>query len=1138
MHTSRTDILAQEVVPDRRSALASGVGWAGKWLAKLVAFGRLQPLPYEVLTVKCTIVCYPISGRSSDHSWSYTHMPSDSDRSRRQGSVPPDPSSGQGRRPPWRQADLRPQESAVPADPTRKIPVVSGASARQPDAPADTPPAQPTISFGRQDLTVRPDLSTRPSERRPSGVAAPAEPTRLLRPTRAARPEDDSPTQPNRPVRLPPPPPTPPNLPKGRPHKRRARGPRWASILLTATLAGVGLFMLALAAGVVGYIYLAAQLPSPDQLREREPNFASSQIFDRNGMLLHEIIDPTEGRRTYVPIDQISPYLKLATVATEDRNFFQHGGFDPIAIARAIYYAITEQEVVSGASTITQQVARNILLGPEASTDRTLSRKIKEIILAAELTRRYSKDDILEIYVNNNNYGNLAYGVDAAARTYFGTNAAQLTLAQASFLAGIPQSPATYDPFHGGRDKALARQKVVLALMVEDGYITVDQAVAAASEMDAYEFKPIYTDRIPAAHFVVYVTQWVEQNLGTEALYTGRGLKIYTTLDSNLQRIAEQEVASGVKALADRDVTNGALVAIEPSSGDILAMVGSADFYDNDLGGQVNVTLRCRQPGSAIKPLTYLAALERGWTPATILWDLPVSYTDSAGNVYEPVNYDGRFRGPVSMRTALANSLNVPAVKTLDFVTVDGLLEVADRLGAASLVSPQTECPDYPYDTRPLYGLALTLGGGEMKPLELTSAYATLANGGLRMDPTPILWVEDQSGKVLIDNRQRQGTQVAKPELAYLITSILSDVQARCLVFACPNVLELADRPVAAKTGTTNDNRDAWTVGYTPDIAAGVWVGNNDNSPMANVAGSSGAGPIWQAFMARAHEQIPPHTFPRPAGIVEREVCALTGTEPSPACSEKRTEVFTIDNLPPAAGAGWLQEVEIDANSGLLANAFCRSNVVTKLAVVENQVSDPQGQAWLRQWAADNGAIVAPQSECTNSEQPPVVEITAPAQGTEVYGVVEIRGTVDLPDFDRYELTYGVGNNPQAWDWISGPHLALVQGGTLGIWQMPQGMTPGVYTIRVVAYNRQGAHFEARRSVQVVGPTPTPTLEASPTPAPTSTGTPTPTPEATMTPSPTTMPTPTVESPTAEPSATPTPEPTLEGDVATPTLEP
>ncbi|MGC9522097.1 MAG: transglycosylase domain-containing protein [Anaerolineae bacterium] len=919
----------------------------------------------------------------------------------------------------------------------------------------------------------------------------------------------------------------------------------WANVLLTATLVSVGLFMLALVAAMVGYIYLAAQLPSPDELREREPNFASSQIYDRNGMLLHEIIDPTAGRRTYVPIDQISSYLKLATVATEDRNFYQHGGFDPIAIARAVFYALQEREVVSGASTITQQVARNILLGPEAATERTVSRKIKEIILAAELSRRYSKDDILEIYVNNNNYGNLAYGVDAAARTYFGTNAAQLTLAQASFLAGIPQSPATYDPFGGGREAALERQKVVLALMVEAGYITVDQAVAAAAEMDAYEFTPVYSDRIPAPHFVVHVTQWVEQNLGAEALYKGRGLRIHTTLEPRLQRIAEEEVANGVEALAARNVSNGALVAIEPSSGHILAMVGSADFYDNELGGQVNVTLRCRQPGSAIKPLTYLAAFERGWTPATVIWDLPITYTDTVGNVYEPVNFDGKFRGPASVRTSLANSLNIPAVKALEFVTVEGLLGMADRLGARSLVAPQETCPDYPYETRPIYGLALTLGGGEMKPLELTGAYATIANGGLYMAPTPILWIEDQSGKVLVDNRQRQGDQVVKPELAYLITHILSDTQARCLVFACPSILELPDRPVAAKTGSTNDTRDAWTVGYTPDIAAGVWVGNNDNSPMDNVVGSQGAGPIWQAFMYRAHEGIPPHAFPRPAGIVEREVCVLSGAEPSSACPEKRIEVFSVDNLPPQADQAWVQEVEIDANSGLLANDYCRSNVISQVVVFVDRVEDPQGRAWLEQWAADRGLMVAPEAECTSAEQPPVVEITAPSPGAELYDWAEIRGTVALADFDRYEITYGLGQNPQAWDWISGPHLAPVQDGVLGVWQIPQDLTPNRYTVRIVAYNKRGARFEARQTIQVIGPTPTPTPEATPTGTPTLTPSPTPTeipvtPTLTPTLTPTTGPdeTESTPTPTSTPLASPSPSPSPEPAVATPTATP
>ena len=1022
----------------------------------------------------------------------------------------------------WEPASLQPRSGREVERPGKK-------PSSEPDtSPSEEPPAddvQPhtkgapdPFATRRVDLPGDEDATESPDEAEPTRRIPVSEPTRLVRPWDAIpKSGDEEDTQPiptltspaSNATPTPPPSSTGPKAePEPTPKRTRSnRRLRLHQALLGLSIAGAVLFFIALALGVTGYIVIAARLPSPDELREREPDFASSRIYDREGRLLHEIIDPTAGKRTYVPIERISPYLQLATVATEDRNFYTHSGFDPIAIVRAVVYALQEREIVSGASTITQQVARNVLLGPEEASERTARRKIREVILAAELSRRYSKDEILEIYVNNNNYGNLAYGIDAAARTYFGTDAASLTLPQASFLAGLPQSPAIYDPFHGGREAALTRHKTVLGLMVEAEFITPDEAIAAAAEMDAYDFKPIYTDRIPAPHFVIYVKQLVEAELGAEALYTGAGLKIHTSLDRRLQRIAEEEVAKGVDALVDRDVSNGALVALEPSSGHILAMVGSADFYEDAQGGQVNVTLRCRQPGSAIKPLTYLAAFEKGWTPATIVWDLPVAYTDTAGNVYEPVNFDGKFRGPTSVRTSLANSLNIPAVKTLEYVTVDGLLSMADRLGATSLVSPQVTCPDYPYETRPLYGLALTLGGGEMKPLELTSAYATLANGGLRMEPTPILWIDDQDGEVLVDYRQRAGEQVVTSEAAYLISDILSDRQARCMVFACPSVLELPDRPVAAKTGSTNDNRDAWTVGYTPDIAAGVWVGNNDNSSMANVVGSSGAGPIWQAFMMRAHEGVPPHEFPRPAGIVEREVCALSGAEPSPFCPETRTEVFDLENLPPEEEHAWLQEVEIDANSGLLVNEFCRDNVVSKVMVQLDNVEDPAGRDWMRQWAADRGLEIAPTEACTPGEREPIVEITVPRDGEEIYQWVEIFGTIDLEDFDRYELSYGLGRNPQGWQWISGPHLAMVQEGMLGVWQIPEGLEPGTYTIRVVAYNQRGARFEARATITVIGPTPTPTFTptATPTPTPSTvdpTSTPTSTPTPTATPEP------------------------------------
>jgi len=402
-----------------------------------------------------------------------------------------------------------------------------------------------------------------------------------------------------------------PARPASPPGGQGKRPRQWGMILVksgfVAIAAVVLIFFLGVAAAVAGYIYLANQLPPPEELRTRQTTFVSSKILDREGNLLYEVTDPQGGRRTKVPLGEVSPYLIYATIATEDRNFYAHRGFDPIAIARAIYYAFTEGEIVSGASTITQQVARNVLLSSEERMQQTAQRKIKEIVLATELTRTYPKETILEIYLNENYYGNLAYGIQAAAETYFDADAADLTLAQASFLAGLPQSPATYDPFGGGLDQALARQENVLALMVEDGYVTQAEAGAAAAEMQAYEFKAPQLDLTTAPHFVVYVRQTVEALYGPEALYRneeGKSLRIYTTLDPHLQALAEEAVRDGMAAVADRNATNGALVALDPATGHILALVGSADFNDEEIDGQVNVSLRCRQPGSSIKPFT------------------------------------------------------------------------------------------------------------------------------------------------------------------------------------------------------------------------------------------------------------------------------------------------------------------------------------------------------------------------------------------------------------------------------------------------------------------------------------------------------------------------------------------------------
>lgn len=923
-----------------------------------------------------------------------------------------------------------------------------------------------------------------------------------------------------------------------------AREPRnWGQIalkgLFITALSVALIFFLGVGAAIVGYIAIARQLPPPEALTSRQTTFVSSKILDREGRLLYEVMDPHGGRRTRVSLSEISPHVIQATIATEDRNFYAHPGFDPIAIIRAIYYNVSEGEIVSGGSTIPQQVARNLLLEPEERIQQTAWRKTKEIVLAAELMRTYTdRNVILEIYLNENNYGNLAYGIQAAAETYFGVDADELTLGQAAFLAGLPQSPVTYDPFAGGLDMALRRQESVLSLMVEDGYINNTEKALAMAEIGEYTFKAPRIELGFAPHFVVYARQQIEAQYGPEALYQneeGKSLRIYTTLDRRLQRLAEQAVREGVEALAERNVTNSALVAIDPATGHLLAMVGSVDFHNDEIDGQVNVALRCRQPGSAIKPFTYIAAFEKGWTPATILWDVRTEFPDGANPPYVPVNFDGEYHGPMSVRKALANSYNVPAVETLQFVGVEGLLDISERLGVQSLVYPQAHCPDYPYDHPPYYGLSLTLGGGEAKLLEMTGAFAAMANQGVRMPVNPILRIEDSQGNVLIDHAQTEGEQVISPEHAYLITHILSDEQARCVEFRCPSLLALS-RPAAAKTGTTNDFRDALTIGYTPDLATGVWVGNTDNSPMDNVAGAGGAGPIWHNFMEAAHADWPVREFERPPDVKTYEVCADSGAQPSKYCPRRQRELFAVDQPPPGEENDWYQMVRIDQATGLLANELCPNQVREQVMVV---IRDERGRTWAQAHPEYFGDFpLAPVEYCNESAGYAQVFISSPAPGSPVEGVTPVIGTVQLPGFEKYEVWYGVGENPDRWDgWISGPHLAQVTDGLLTEWNVA-GLPPGPYTLLVRAFSRERDPVEARTTVFVAAPpaSPTTAATATPSPFPTLTLTPIPSPNPTATSPPTLTPLPTATStmtPTASPTAPPTMTPT-----ATPTISP
>lgn len=883
------------------------------------------------------------------------------------------------------------------------------------------------------------------------------------------------------------------------------------------------------------YYRVARTLPDISNLSQRASQFETTRILDRKGNVLYELMDPSAGRRTYVPLSRISPYLIAATIATEDKGFYSHPGFDVFAILRAFVQNWQSGETVSGASTITQQLARNLLFTPEERSEQTYARKMREAILASEITRRYSKDEILEIYLNEIYYGNLAYGIEAAAETYFKTTADQLTLGQAAFLAGLPQAPAVYDVYTNP-DAALNRQRDVLALMFELSLeqnciyvsnspqkVCVDavSATQAANEIKEFSFPPpVVQIRYP--HWVTYVRSLLEAQYDPQTIYR-LGYTVYTTLDPELQDLAQATVMEQVRSMAAQNAHNGALVAIRPSTGEILAMVGSADFYNEAISGQVNMSISPRQPGSAIKPLTYLAAFEKGWTPATLLWDVPSEFppsgrADDTRPPYKPVNYDGQYHGPVTVRAALANSYNIPAVKTLQFVGIyddpnqpgeDGFIAFARRMGITTLNQPD-------------YGLSLTLGGGEVTLLELTSAFSTIANNGLRMAPTAILKIVDHSGKEVFEYRPEGGQQVVRPEHAYLITSILSDNRARTPAFGANSPLNLPF-PAAAKTGTTNDFRDNWTIGYTPDLAVGVWVGNADYTPMQNTTGLSGAAPIWNRVMTAAAPRFSggsgaagnPSQFSRPAGVVEMVICEISGTTPSQWCPRQRTELFAIDQPPLPADQDLWRQVRIDTWTGLLASPACSEFAEEKFVLNVTDTwarrwvrRDPQGQAWAEAMGFPRPVIFAPNRECRSDDPRPTLILAYPQDNETIRdSMVNIYALIDAPqDFDFWRLEYGLGEKPVVWETLAQGRNRIKQPDIIASWDVSNFPAGEVVTLRLYLQGLDGAYAEKRvRLLMLVPtPTPTPTLTPSPTLIPTETPTPTqiPSPTPTETPSP------------------------------------
>jgi len=675
---------------------------------------------------------------------------------------------------------------------------------------------------------------------------------------------------------------------------------------------------------VGGLAILLVGLPDIDNLKaDLLP--ASIRITDRDGRLLYEVLPTGTGRQTNLPFSAFPKTLVQATIATEDREFYQHPGVNFIGIVRAFWINLRGGEILAGGSTITQQAARTILLSDKERLERTYWRKLREIVLALQLDQRYSKEEILALYLNQTYYGGLAYGAEAASQTFFGKPARELDLAESALLAGLPQAPALYNPLIHP-EAAKERQLVVLDLMEKSGMINAEQKGLASREVLVYADTPY---PIEAPHFVMMVRAQLDEILPPDQRATGQPLIVHTTLDLDFQHLAENAVIRQLSNLQEHpknevghNVNNAALVALNPQSGEILAMVGSPDYFDTSISGSINMALAPRQPGSALKPFVYAAAFDpeqsNPWTAATMLLDVETHFQTQEGKAFTPKNYDGLEHGPVLAREALGSSLNIPAVLTLEHIGLDTLVSLLKKLGVTTLVDPNR------------YDLSLALGGGEIRLLELTAAYGALANGGNRLTPFSILDITTGEGETLFSNQPPALMQVIDPRVAWLITNILSDDDARLIGFSANSALKI-DRPAAVKTGTTTNFHDNWTIGYTPEIVVGVWVGNSNYEPMKDITGLTGAAPIWHQFIRSVLTGQPKTSFPNPEGLVQETICAQSGQLPTQACLYKRSEWF-IKGTVPTEQDTMHRMVTIDSRTGFQANpdtpAEQRRNVI------------------------------------------------------------------------------------------------------------------------------------------------------------------------------------------------------------------
>jgi membrane peptidoglycan carboxypeptidase len=942
-------------------------------------------------------------------------------------------------------------------------------------------------------------------------------------------------------------------------YRRAVGGPRigrWLMIFLAAVV-GVNLIALvtvafaAVSSAATVYSYFAQGLPDPSAIQTEQVEYETVKIYDRTGQhLLYESIDPRpfRGDRTYLPIDQIPELVRDATIALEDRSFYSNIGVDLRGLGRALISNLRGQGV-QGSSTITMQMVKMVLIDPQERYERSYARKIKEAIMAIEITRKYpgkaGKDRILEWYLNYNFYGNAAYGIEAAARVYYDKTVADLTLDEMAVLAAIPQYPGL-NPIQEPAD-AYRRQRKVLTAMLDAGYLTQDQvdnttryfntrllnelvkaghlsendlplvamgdrpATARAlnalvkadyisqSEADAakklpgslWQYVREFAEQrfeVPpdAPHFALYVLQQLQQQYNTpEQPYFiwENGLKVYTTLDWDLQIWAECAARSHIASMRqqppkpcqagmanfppvpqvslpgysfDHEVTNASVVAIRPNTGEVLAMVGSLDYFDKAIDGQVNVSLASRQPGSSFKPYTYLTAFETGnFAPASMVLDVRTVFPDPGNPPYTPENYDRKYHGPLTLRQALQRSYNIPAVWLMQQVGISNVIKTARRLGLSSLNRELNS-----------YGLSLTLGGGEVALVDHTYAFGVFANGGVmagkpipserqrpgyrKLDPVYILQVQDKDGKTLDQYTQPSTEQVVKPAANYMIVNVLTDPTPRAAAFgSTAQYLVLPDRPVGAKTGTTNSWVDGWTIGFTPQLAVGVWTGNSDNKPMKLSDGSITAAPIFNSVLKKGMEGLPVQKWDEPPGLVRANVCFPSGLLPTPDCKGGTTDLFLAGKAPKQQD-NWYQGFEINRENGK------RASVCTPPELIERRIYEmyPLNAA---DYVRANG-IPQPPTEidgpCGGQEVAGDVAIGEPLIGARLKGKAVIKGNARGGNFRAYKVEVAAEAKPDAWIPIGGEHGNQVSNGDLEVWDTTG--FEGLYTLRLVVLGNDG----------------------------------------------------------------------------------